>query len=102
MISTAHRPEAAARVCSQARFRQVAEHHLGIGPLIRGVIGPSHHPHVVAAGPPAGGPPRPAGGPSRRRLGSRGAVPSSRGLLSLLTSRVFPLAAASPVVSGAS
>jgi hypothetical protein len=48
-IWTADRPEAAARVCSQARFRQVAEHHLGIGPLVRGAIGPSHHPHVLAA-----------------------------------------------------
>ncbi len=35
--------------CSQARCRQVAEHHLGIGPRLRGVIGPPHHPQVVAA-----------------------------------------------------
>ena len=47
--STAARPDSAARFCSHARFRQVAEHHLGIGPWARGVIGPSHHPQVVAA-----------------------------------------------------
>ena len=45
---TALRPEAAARDCSQARCRQVAEHHCGIGPRDRGVIAPWHHPHVVA------------------------------------------------------
>jgi hypothetical protein len=27
----------------------VAEHHLGIGPRLREVIGPPHHPQVVAA-----------------------------------------------------
>jgi hypothetical protein len=37
-ISTADRPEAAARFCSQARFRQVVEHHFGIGPLARGSL----------------------------------------------------------------
>jgi hypothetical protein len=48
-ISTALRPEAAARACSQARCRQVAEHHFGIGPRDRGVIARWHQPHVVAA-----------------------------------------------------
>jgi hypothetical protein len=42
-MSTAERPEDAARACSQARCLQVAEHHLGIGPRRRGVIGPPHH-----------------------------------------------------------
>lgn len=42
-------PEAAARFCSQARFRQVFEHHFGTGPLARGVIGPLHQPQAVAA-----------------------------------------------------
>jgi hypothetical protein len=50
----------AARVCSQARCRQVAEHHFGIGPRLRGLIGPPHHPQVVAAArrsrPSAGAP----------------------------------------------
>lgn len=41
--------EAAARACSHARCRQVAEHHFGIGPRDRGVIGPWHQPQVVAA-----------------------------------------------------
>jgi hypothetical protein len=46
---TAARPEFAAWLCSQARCRQVAEHHFGIGPRLRGVIGPPHHPQVFAA-----------------------------------------------------
>jgi hypothetical protein len=46
---TALPPDAAARDCSHARCRQVAEHHFGIGPRDRGVIAPWHHPHVVAA-----------------------------------------------------
>src|SRR5688500_1671268 len=45
---TALRPDAAARACSQARCRQVAEHHFGIGPRDRGVIAPRHHAQVVA------------------------------------------------------
>ena len=45
---TADRPEAAALACSQARCRQVAEHHFGIGPRLRGVIGPPHHPQARA------------------------------------------------------
>ncbi len=49
MTATADRPEPAARACAQARCRQVAEHHLGIGPRLRGVIGPPHQPQVVAA-----------------------------------------------------
>ncbi|WP_138731456.1 hypothetical protein [Modestobacter excelsi] len=47
-IVTALRPDAATRDCSQARCRQVAEHHFGMGPCDRGVIAPRHHPHVVA------------------------------------------------------
>lgn len=49
MTSTAHRPEAAARRCSQARWRQPAEHHFGIGPFVRGVMAPPHQPHDVDA-----------------------------------------------------
>ena len=48
-IRIALRPDAAARACSHARLRHVEEHHFGIGPLARGVIGPLHQPHVVAA-----------------------------------------------------
>ncbi len=48
-ISTADRPDAAARFCSHARFRQVFEHHFGTGPLARGVMGPLHQPQDVAA-----------------------------------------------------
>jgi hypothetical protein len=47
--STADRPDAAARVCSQARCRQVAEHHFGIGPRLRGVMGPPHQAQSLAA-----------------------------------------------------
>ena len=40
-------------------MRQVAEHHLAMGPRLRRVIGPPHHPQVVAAvrrsGPAAAG-----------------------------------------------
>lgn len=43
------RPEFAARLCSKARCRQVAEHHLRIGPRLRGMIGPPHLRQVVAA-----------------------------------------------------
>jgi hypothetical protein len=46
---TALRPDAAARDCSQALCRHVAEHHFGIGPRDRGVIAPWQHPHVDAA-----------------------------------------------------
>jgi hypothetical protein len=46
---TAPRPDAAARDCSQALCRHVAEHHFGIGPRDRGVIGWSHHPQALAA-----------------------------------------------------
>jgi len=46
---TAARSEAAARFCSQARCRQVAEHHFGIGPRLPSVIRPAHQAQVVAA-----------------------------------------------------
>jgi hypothetical protein len=43
--STPDRPEVAALACSHARCRQVAEHHFGIGPRLRGVMRP---PRVLA------------------------------------------------------
>ena len=49
MISTADRPDAAARVCSQARRRHFGEHHLGIRPRGFGVIAAPHQPHAWAA-----------------------------------------------------
>jgi hypothetical protein len=46
---TAARPEAAARDCSHARWRQEGEHDFGSRPVALTVIGPPHHPHVDAA-----------------------------------------------------
>jgi len=46
---TADKTEAAARACSQARWRQDAEQHFGSRPVALTVIGPPHHPHVDAA-----------------------------------------------------
>ncbi len=43
-IATAARPDSAARRCSQARWRQVAEHHLGGRPREGTSTGVSHHP----------------------------------------------------------
>jgi hypothetical protein len=47
--STAQRPDAAARPCSQARRRQPTEHHFGMGPRDRGVIASPHQAHDAAA-----------------------------------------------------
>ncbi len=46
---TAEWPEAAARDCSQARWRQLAEHQVGTRPRALGCIGWPHHPQAVAA-----------------------------------------------------
>lgn len=46
---TAESPDEAARACSHARCRHVAEHHLGSRPVALTVIGPPHQPHVDAA-----------------------------------------------------
>ncbi len=67
--ATAQRPGAAARVCSQARCRPVAEHHLGIGPRLRGLVGPPHQPQTVAAARRCG--------PSPSPLTALGSVPST-------------------------
>jgi hypothetical protein len=48
-ISSADRPAAAARFCSQGRCRQVAEHHFGIGPRRPGVMASPHQLHADAA-----------------------------------------------------
>jgi hypothetical protein len=52
MIWTADRPDAAARDCSQARWRHDGEHHFGRRPVALTAIGPPHHPHVDAASLP--------------------------------------------------
>lgn len=44
---TGDRPEAAARRCSQARWRQVSEHHFGTRPVLRSVISAPHQPHAT-------------------------------------------------------
>ncbi len=46
---TAEMPKAAARDCSQARWRQLAEHQVGMRPRALGCIGWPHHPQAVAA-----------------------------------------------------
>ena len=45
----ADRPEATARDCSHARWRQDCEHHLGSRPVVLTVIAPPYHPQVRAA-----------------------------------------------------
>ena len=64
---TAERPDTAARACSQARWRQVTEHHCGIGPRDRGLVTPPHQAQDVAA--------------ARRALPSATAGVDSRGVV---------------------
>ncbi len=81
------------RLCSQALCRQVAEHHFGIGPRLRGMIGPPHQPRIVAA-VCRSGPSRRWGGPVRTGV-------FHPGVLALLAVLLLARPPSGPVLRGA-